>query len=667
MLALFYLIIIFTLGYHLLAIALPWLCDLPHRQSLANTPIPVPKWMIRLPSAWLIGALVMNWTTFILSDFTRSMHIGSWTALTAGVFFTTICLWANSRQRKIGQITHYSLRYFFSIEILYVFLCILIASFIAWHTLTIQNDTILIGYSVWSDFGPHLAMIRSFSVGDNFPPQYPHFPDGSIRYHFMFQFLAASLESLGMPLDWAFNLPSILSLVSLFLLLYVLAVAITGERWVGILTGFLFIFRSSFAFFTFIKDNLANDTIWQLIWNVSLHIGNTEHENWGLWAQNVYANQRHFAFSISVFILILLSILPLLQSMTTACQSAANKSQNLLRTLFLGKINWWPQNWQRAITLGLLLGAISFWNGAVVITGLIILGILTVFCRHRGEFLIIALLTIALSLIQQHWFIGNGAAAVQPHWYIGFLAEHKTPLGITTFYIELLGLFFPLFFISVFNTPRGYKALALAFIAPVILASLVSLTIDINANHKFIMLGIMLSNIFIAAFIVRIFKSKDNALRILAACFSVMLTITGWVDLLTLFNMNKNNVTFNLNDPLTKWVKDNTKPKDVFLTDWSTLNAIQLGGRPIYFGWPYYAWSAGYDTDKRTEIWKRIYSTSDSNELLKTVHDAGINFILIDDAVRDSQEFKVNEKLINQTFTTVFSDEKNHSLIFKVD
>jgi hypothetical protein len=449
--------------------------------------------------------------------------------------------------------------------------------------------------------------------------------------------------------------------------LYVLAVAITGQRWVGVLTGVLFIFRSSFAFFTYIKDNLASDNLWQAIWNVSLHIGKTEHESWGLWAQNVYANQRHFAFSICVLIVLLLSLLPLLQTMITARQQANSGFDSGWRTYFVGKDNWWPENWQRAITLGVLLGSIGFWNGAVVITALIILFVLAFFCRHRGEFLVIALLAVILTFLQQRCFIGAGAAAVKPGWYFGFLAEYKTLVGTLAFYLELLGLFLPLFLISVFNTPRGYKVLALSFITPLIFSSLVSLTIDINANHKFIMISVMLSNIFISALIVRFFQSKDNALRVLAITFIMLLTITGLVDLLTLYNMNILSVNVAMNDPITVWVSKNSKPKDVFLTDWAVLHPVQFAGRPIYFGWPYYAWSAGYDTDTRGQIMKSIYSAAKGQELSNIVHGVGINFIVIDDLVRNSQEYRVNEALIAQTFNLVFSDEKDHTFIFRVD
>jgi hypothetical protein len=131
--------------------------------------------------------------------------------------------------------------------------------------------------------------------------------------------------------------------------------------------------------------------------------------------------------------------------------------------------------------------------------------------------------------------------------------------------------------------------------------------------------------------------------------------------------MNKIKNSMSMSDPVTAWVTENSKPKEVFLTDWATLHAVQFAGRPIYFGWPYYAWSAGYDTDLRYKIWNEIYSSNNGKELTRLVHEAGINFILIDDAVRESTEFKVNEMLISQTFRLVFSSEKDHTLIFKVD
>jgi hypothetical protein len=666
MLALLYLVIIFLIGHWIVQRAFPWLVDVPHRQSLFGTSVNIPRWMITLPASWLVGALTMNWLAFALADFSLSTQAGTHIAMALGGLTCLIVFWRSISWRLLTQ-PIYSWRSFTSLEFVYLVGSTALACFIAWHTLSVKDDMLQIGHSVWSDFGPHLALIRSFSLGDNFPPQYPHFPDGNMRYHFLFQFLAATLEQLGFRIDWAFNIPSILSLISVFLLLYVLAVSITGRRCAGVLTGLFFIFRSSFAFFSYINDKLANENLWQSLWDVALHIGKTEHESWGLWAQNVYANQRHFAFSIGIMVLVLLAVLPLLQAMIQAQRTSECDSEHRFKIAWLEKNAWWPENWQRAIALGLLLGAIAFWNGAVVITTLLILFVLTFFCRHRGEFLLIAVLAVLLSLIQQRWFIGPGAPAVKPRWYFGFLAEHKTITGTLAFYVELLGLFLPLFLISLFGTPKGMKALALAFISPLIFATLVSLTKDINANHKFIMISVMLSNIMIAGLLARFLYSRDNALKALAVVFSLTLTVTGLVDLKTLYNMNQRHMTMSLNDPITTWVRDNTNPKDIFLTDWAVLHTVQMAGRPIYFGWPYYAWSAGYDTNGRLKLVKAIYGAENADDLQEVIHETQISYILIDNRVRESKEYHLNEDLISQTFLEVFHNDKDNTRIFKVN
>jgi len=664
MLAVLYLIVAFVLGFQLLKYLLPWVLDIRQRTSLAGTAVNVPSWMIRWPAAWLLGALFLNWTTFIVANLARNMHTGSVMTLIVAL---VLC---------VGWISHrYSLqelkppaawwRQLMSLEGAYLFFAVLISSFIAWYTLIIHNGQLYVGNTVWSDFGPHLAVIRSFSMGENFPPQYPHFPEGNIRYHFLFQFLVATLERLGLPLDWAFNVPSILSLVSVFMLLYVLAVTITGSRAVGVLTGIFFIFRSSFAFFTFAKDHL-DGSLWSAIVNVSLHIGKTQNESWGLWAQNVYANQRHFAFSIGIMLLILLALLPLLQKMLAVCGT----SMRSIASAWLEKDSWLVADWRRALTLGFLLGAIGFWNGAVVITALIVLAVMALFCRNRLEFLVIAVLAVAMSMLESRWFIGAGASAVKPTLFFGFLAEHKTLAGLSAFLLELLGIFVPLFIVAMFGPIRRMgmsKGLALAFITPLVFAVLVSLTTDINANHKFIMVSVMLANILIAALIVYLWKTGAGAQRALAVIFTGLMTVTGLVDLLTLYNMNKGNVLIQMDDPVASWIKTNTAPKDVFLTDWSVLHAAQFAGRPIYYGWPYYAWSAGYDTETRSRWWKRMYSTTSPDELRMIARGEQIKYIVIDNNNRGNKEYVLNEALIAQTFPLVFSHQKDGTMIYRVE
>ena len=50
----------------------------------------------------------------------------------------------------------------------------------------------------------------------------------------------------------------------------------------------------------------------------------------------------------------------------------------------------------------------------------------------------------------------------------------------------------------------------------------------------------------------------------------------------------------------------------------------------MYMGWPYYAWSAGYDTIQTVQsIAKQIYSSTDENAVKNLVKQEKITYILI--------------------------------------
>ena len=187
-------------------------------------------------------------------------------------------------------------------------------TYLMFLTFHVKDGATYVGFSVFSDFAPHLGMIRSFSFGNNFPTQYAHFAGEDIRYHFMFQFMVGNLEYLGMRLDYAFNLPSIFGMVSVYLLLFVLTVRITGSRLCGYLTALLFTFRSSFTVFRYMAEQ-GKGNAWKALLENTEFLGYTQNENWGLWNLNVYCNQRHLAFALAFLVLAVLVFYPYVELM----------------------------------------------------------------------------------------------------------------------------------------------------------------------------------------------------------------------------------------------------------------------------------------------------------------------------------------------------------------
>src|SRR5258708_453113 len=89
----------------------------------------------------------------------------------------------------INFMHHFTFRFF--VLVLFLFSCYLMIHTFSYDT---NKHQIIMGSRVWSDFGAHIPLIRSFSLGNNWPPEYPLFPGEKIRYHFLFYAIAGILE-----------------------------------------------------------------------------------------------------------------------------------------------------------------------------------------------------------------------------------------------------------------------------------------------------------------------------------------------------------------------------------------------------------------------------------------------------------------------------------------
>jgi hypothetical protein len=188
----------------------------------------------------------------------------------------------------------------------------------------------------------------------------------------------------------------------------------------------------------------------------------------------------------------------------------------------------------------------------------------------------------------------------------------------------------------------------------------VSLTIDITVNHKYIMMSLMLLAVPAAHFLVWLFERAGGWPKIVACALLFALTITGIYDLRTVIRKNDIKqgrfLTLSEDDPVTEWISENATSQDIFLSPYYSLNNVVMGGAMLYYGWPYYAWSAGYDTLTRDRKVKEMYESSTSEELITQVRENNIRFIIVDRDARTSTEYKVNEAVISMTFEPVYND-----------
>src|SRR6202030_4584 len=127
-----------------------------------------------------------------------------------------------------------------------------------------------------------------------------------------FYFVAGNLEFLGFDPAWSLNLLSILSLVAMLVLVMVLGEVLFQSRIVGRLGAVLFFFFGSLSYIPFFaKQHSLQAAIHNIFARRDFlpSIFPYRGELWGVWSQVTYANQRHFAIAIAVFLLVLIFLM----------------------------------------------------------------------------------------------------------------------------------------------------------------------------------------------------------------------------------------------------------------------------------------------------------------------------------------------------------------------
>lgn len=661
MFGILYILLCFSVGWAVCTYAFPGL-NLLVNTDYSKRKIEVSPYILMIPAWYVTGTLAVTWPTYLVAylfgNKVEPLFYANFIVMPIALLISAFAFYQNMKSKREKYNIISNNKKTIRIEVILISVIALLACVLMWTTFFVKGNLLYVGVSVFSDFSPHLGMIRSFSYGNNFPTTYSHYAGQDIRYHFMFQFLTGNLEYLGLRLDYAFNLPSILSFISAFLLLYFMAVKITGKIGAGVLACLFFAFRSAKTLFTYLSNIADGTNILKALADNTDFISDTPNENWGLWNLNVYCNQRHLAFGLATMFFVLILFLPHLFDMFEHINRKMNntklgfipKLKQGFMVLFFNKEAWIVQDLRRAIITGILLGSLAFFHGAAEICCLTVLFVIAILSKRRLEYLITAVITLILSMLQTRLFIQGTVISTQV--LFGFIAENKTLFGVTSYLERLLGIL-PFVILAAFCLEKGVgRYLILAFTAPLVFAFTISLTIDVTVNHKYIMMSCILLGIFAAALVFKMLEQKDFLMKCVGVLLIISLTSTGIYDFYTVLKKNTPDkaIVLNLEDPLTQWIHDNSDSKDIFLTANYALNQVVLGGAMLYEGWPYFPWSAGYDTDFRSNQVKLMYEAQTPEELQRLVSDNNIRYIIVDKSVRESQDYYVNENNIKSTY-----------------
>jgi DNA-binding beta-propeller fold protein YncE len=216
--------------------------------------------------------------------------------------------------------------------------CVL-ATWMMFATLDFKNGSVLIGTNQWSDYGPNTAIVQSFAFGHNFPAEYPHFANEPIRYHFLFYFLAGNLEYLGLNLAWSLNIISALTMVCMLALVMALGELLFKSRAVGILASVFFFFHGTLNLVPFLRAQTSVKGALLAAYKLVSYLTSGypyRGEDWGIWTQVVFVNQRHFASSIGIFLVVLFFLFD------RYLEHARQKKLNRALAAGAGPLSWEP-------------------------------------------------------------------------------------------------------------------------------------------------------------------------------------------------------------------------------------------------------------------------------------------------------------------------------------
>lgn len=681
----------------------------------------------RCAAAILSGVIISSWFTYLAGLlFTRARQPLLWGNLLFGIAAIAV-LWWNRRKHKVIKRAQSESHSTFvpgtylprpkgsSIaDWLLIAGYVVLVSWMMFASFNSSGSRLQISNAEYSDFGPNTAIMQSFAVGHNFPTEYPHFSGDRIRYHFLFYFQAGNLEFLGLNPVWSLNLLSIVTLVAMLVLAMTLGEVVFNSRAVGRLGSFLFFFFGSLSYVPFLHRQGSVRAAIQAIRQQRDFLPSIfpyRGETWGTWSQVTYLNQRHFASAIGILLLVLIFLViryrmrpkrakapPSIDSVAAqpnpspeipadTLSEDATRPENIsepssditsasvateLKQEVVVPVERFRDTLPGFIFSGVLLGLLPMWNSAVFIGAAAVLGVLFILFPLRLQMLALAVTAGLIALPQMLYLTGGSGRTPMPrllHW--GYTLEQPTVANVAKYIGFTFGFKWLLIALALVFANSLQRRLFLAVSSLIAVAFCFQFTIEALANQKFLHTWVIIANLFVAFGLWRLWRLSLAGTTVpgkfVAAVLFLLIIPGGAIDFLPIHNTGWSEVTYR-NDPLIDWLKKETTPRDIFLTDRFVNHPILMAGRRVFYGWPYYSWGAGYDAAKRDRVYTELFESKDPWKVYHLLKENGISYVAYDNAVRQAQFIRrPNQELYATYFPKVFdASNYNGMVIYKV-
>jgi hypothetical protein len=646
--------------------------------------LPAPDRARHLASAFLAGFLALTWFTYVVAYLLReredAMDLAGMASLgAAGLWLIARLAWTAGRGgwRGVRDPGGWLARPDPS-ELRDWVVILAAAVFAGWmmsRAYYLAGGTLFIGSMVWSDFGPTSAIAQSFALGHNFPTEYPHFPGFPILYHFLYYFAVGNLTRLGFDPALANNALSTLTMVSMLILVMSFGRVLFRSPAVGRLAVGLFFVHGSMSWLAYLASFSTVEAALADIWAKGSPLVSGfpyRGEEWGIWTQGTFLNQRHLAGAMGIALLAALFVVerylarpdpPTAAAPRDASDSLARRARRVAADVLREPLPGYA-------LVGLLLGLLPMWNSAVFVAAGAVFAVLFFVLPNRLPMIVVAVVAAAAAVPQllalRPAGVSELAAAPAIHW--GYTLEDPTLPAVAEYLGFTFGLKLLLSVAAIARATRLQGAVFLAFGALVLVAFGLQFSPEVFANHKFLNLWLIMLNLFAAAGFVTLWTEGGSwlsgraaavgraAARALAAGLVAAIVIGGIIDLMPIKNTGAARTGLQ-GDRLFDWLLTETQPDDIFLTDLYVTHPILLAGRRVYYGWPYYAWSAGYPVGPREVRYRAMLGGTDGAQVVQLLQAEAIDYVAVDDDLRARDlGVQLNEPLFAQYLAQVFAD-----------
>jgi hypothetical protein len=487
------------------------------------------------------------------------------------------------------------------------------------HTLMPASDGSLhTGQATFGDMPMHLGFITSIANQSAFPPYYSILPETPVGYPFLCESVSSALYCLGLPLRFAYMLPSAFALCAVLLGGYYFFRQWKKDGRKAALAFFLFFVGGGFGLFYFLKGSLENPANFTRIFTAFYETPTNyveENIRWVNPVADMLIPQRATLFGWTLLF---------------ACLFL------LYRAAIEGEERCF-------LPLGVLAGCLplvhthSFLALGIVSAVLLLFSVAKkgVHWRTMRSWAVYATATLVLALPQLLFFTfkqSTGQGFLRFGWNWANDGDNYF-----WFYIKNIGLPYLLILPAFFKADKDSKKLYAGGLAILAICEVIIFQPNPYDNNKLLFVWHLFTCGLVAGYLVDVFDrlKKFRLMRAVAAVLAIALcTVSGALTLVR--EVVSDYELFSANDvALSEYVEENTPKDALFLTAINHNNAIAaLCGRNVLCGSPSYLHYHGLDYKERQDAVEELYEKPSAEKLTAW----GIDYVLISNTERRSYD-----------------------------